>query len=218
MIRARLRLTTTAAAPRRRPRNRRSRASASIADAKAAPSGIMEMPPFEPSLSAGRVAEAREAWPRPSAIPAGAARPARRRTGCDDTRGGVAGRCWRSGSDAARSREAGTVAESLPRSSRPRATSAGASIGAADRTPGNTGAEKAGARPVFTSAGCAASPGGGVGRAAVAAAGTTAGAGSTTGACCTPVAGGPTGAASAPGRSSSGSTYPFGSELRRTPR
>ena len=221
MIRGRPRLTAAAARARRRPRSRRNRASTSIADAKAAPSGVIDRPPLEPPLSAGRAAEGRETQVRRSEAPAGADRPTPTRTGCrsgcDDTRGAT-GLCSRSGWGAARSREADTGAGSLPRSSSPPATTAGASAGAADRRPERTEAGSARPRPVFTSAGCAASPAGATGRAAAGSAGTTAGAGATAGSGCAPVAGGPTDATSAPGRSRSGSTYPFGSELRRTPR
>jgi hypothetical protein len=215
MIRARLRLAAVAAARRCRARKRRQNASTNTVDANAAPT---ERRPFEPPLCAGREAEARETRTRRSAPVAEAARLTGTRIWC-----GAEWACTRDASGlrsprvtgARGRRDACSGAALRPRSSRPDETCTGASARAAVRTVART----AGDRPVFTSvASDTASPAGGNGTAAVGSAGTTTGAGATGGAGSSPVAGGAIGAMSAPGRSSSGSTYPFGSALRRMPR
>jgi hypothetical protein len=215
MIRARLGLPAASGVARRR----RQKASASTAAARAAPSAGTGKPPLEPALGIG-LAKGRETQARRSAIPAGTARPGpRRRADCRCGRAGTRGRavrlCPRRGSAAVRSRELRSLPDSLPR---PSATLLGGPAGSAKRTPESTGAEKAVATPVFTSGGSATSPRRGVGTAAACATAAAAGEGSAAGTGCPPVAGGLTGACSATGRKSSGSRYPFGSELRRTPR
>jgi hypothetical protein len=216
MIRARLELPAATAVARKR----RQKASASTAAASAAPSAGTGKPPLEPALRACRVAKGRETQARRSAIPAGTARPGpRRRADCRcgraGTRGRAVGLCSRRGSAAVRPRELRSSPDSLPR---PSATLLGGPADSAERTPECTGAGKAVATPVFTSGGTATSPRRGVGTAAACVTGAAAAEGSAAGTGCPPVAGGLTGACSATGRKSSGSRYPFGSELRRTPR
>jgi hypothetical protein len=219
MIRARLGLPAAAAVARRQRRRPRPSTSASTADARTAPSAGTWNPPLEPVLRAGRVARGRETQARRNAIPAAIARPLPSRAGCRfgdaGTRGRAAGLCPRSGSVALRSRELGTGTGSLPR---PWVTFAGGSADSAERTPDGTGAGTAVATPVLTSGGFAASRGGDVDTAAAGATGATAGAGGAAGAGCPSASGGTSGACSAAGRKSSGSRYPFGSEVRRTPR
>jgi len=220
MIRTLPWLPAGTARPRRHTRRRRQRASTNTATA--APTGAKERPPPADSPD-GREADGREADARRDSIASAAARllctrtRAPFRSGRACTRGAGCPRL-RDETGSPRSRKARTGGELLSPSARPWVACNGASVGTAARTVALGRAGKAAATPVVASGGCGrACSGAGVGIVPAGLEGTTCGAGATDGVSCSPVAGGPTGAISV-GRSSSGSRYPFGSALRRTPR
>jgi hypothetical protein len=203
-------------------RSRRQKATESSAATRAAASAGTGKPSLEPAVRAFRAATGLDTHARRSATPAGSARSApRRRADCRSgraaKRGRAAGFGLRSGSAPVRPRELRSSPDSVRR---PSAARLGGPGDSAERTTERTGAGKAVATPVFTcgGSGSSASTRGGVGTGTACATGAAAGTGSAAGTGCSPVEGGLTGACSDTGRNSSGSRYPFGSELRRTPR
>jgi hypothetical protein len=216
MIRTRLRFPAAAVAARSRAYRRRQRASTSTADTNAAEVGPTGKPPIVSSFWAAPATAGREIKPTRAALPANGARLLRVRRAYGRGRArsrGAAGR--RSRGRTGTARPPGVATEADARSPYSRLCSASTGTGRA--TVGAVvarGAAKAGAKPVFTSSGS--TPG--AGTTAADPAETTAGPRATARDGSSPVADGPTGGTSAPGSKSNGSTYPLGSEARRTPR
>jgi hypothetical protein len=216
MIRTRLRFPAAAVAARRRAYKRRQRASTSTADTNAAEVGPTGKPPIVSSLWAAPATAGREIRPTRPALAANGARLMRERRAYGRGRArsrGAAGRRSRGRTGTARPPEVGTEADARSPCSRLCSASTGSGRATVEAVVAR-GAAKAGARPVFTSRGSA--PGAGTTTAGLAE--TTAGARATARDGSSPVADGPTGGTSAPGSKSNGSTYPLGSEARRTPR